>query len=225
MTTRIKICGIRDEVAARAAVEAGADFIGMVFVPGSRRRLDGDRASRIVSSLREMLGGRRPKVVGLFADQPLEEVDRLAECCGLDMVQLCGSESLEYCGQVGVPVIKVLHVSDSLAGEDGVALLAQEMGALRERDHLVALDRKVEGLQGGTGQSFDWDIAKTLAMKGFSFLLAGGLTPETVGSAVRTVRPWGVDVSSGVETGGEKDVEKIRAFIHAARSAKPGVKT
>ena len=220
---RIKICGVRDPMAAGVAAEAGADFIGIVFVPGSRRRLDGDVAGRIVSSLREKLG-TQPKVVGLFADQPLREVQRLVGHCGLDMVQLCGSESIHYCGQVGVPVIKVLHVSDSRAGEDDVALLSEEMAALKERDHLATLDRKVEGLKGGTGQSFDWDIAKTLSTKGFPFLLAGGLTPETVGSVVRTVRPWGVDVSSGVETRGEKDLEKIRAFIQAVRAAEPSVK-
>ena len=139
--------------------------------------------------------------------------------CGLDLVQLCGDESLSYCSQISTPVIKVLHVSEIQSVEEQVDSLSREMAALRERGHMVILDRKVEGLQGGTGQSFNWEIAKELSSRGFSFLLAGGLTPENVGLAVRTVRPWGVDVSSGVETGGVKDGERIRAFIEAVRPA------
>ncbi len=215
--TRVKICGIQESSDALVAAQAGADFVGVVFVPTARRRLDEDRALRIVSTLREKVG-TPPRVVGLFADQPIGEVNRIVRHCGLDMAQLCGSESLEYCGEVGVPVIKVLHVSDSPAVEEAVALLSQAALALRERGHLVTLDRKVGGLQGGTGQAFNWNIARELSMKGLPFLLAGGLTPENVGLAIRAVRPWGVDVSSGVETGGVKDKKKIRAFIRAVQN-------
>ena len=223
--TQIKICGIQESDDAEVAARAGADFIGLVFVPGRRRRLDEDRALSIVSTLREKeakipVGTREPLplLVGLFSDQPLRNVDHIVRQCGLDMVQLCGSESLEYCGQVGVPVIKVLHVPDSLEVEDQVVLLAHQMESICEQGHLITLDRKVEGLQGGTGQGFNWDIARSLSTRGFSFLLAGGLTPHNVGLAVRTIRPQGVDVSSGVETGGAKDGEKIRAFIRAVQT-------
>ena len=223
--TQIKICGIQESDDAEVAARAGADFIGLVFVPGRRRRLDEDRALSIVSTLREKeakipVGTREPLplLVGLFSDQPLRDVDHIVRQCGLDMVQLCGSESLEYCGQVGVPVIKVLHVPDSLEVEDQVVLLAHQMESICEQGHLITLDRKVEGLQGGTGQGFNWDIARSLSTRGFSFLLAGGLTPHNVGLAVRTIRPQGVDVSSGVETGGAKDGEKIRAFIRAVQT-------
>ena len=223
--TQIKICGIQESDDAEVAVRAGADFIGLVFVPGRRRRLDEDRALSIVSTLREKEAktpvgtrGPLPLLVGLFSDQPLRDVDHIVRQCGLDMVQLSGSESLEYCGQVGVPVIKVLHVPDSLEVEDQVVLLAHQMESICEQGHLITLDRKVEGLQGGTGQGFNWDIARSLSTRGFSFLLAGGLTPHNVGLAVRTIRPRGVDVSSGVETGGAKDGEKIRAFIRAVQT-------
>ena len=223
--TQIKICGIQESDDAEVAARAGADFIGLVFVPGRRRRLDEDRALSIVSTLREKeakipVGTREPLplLVGLFSDQPLRDVDHIVRQCGLDMVQLCGSESLEYCGQVGVPVIKVLHVPDSLEVEDQVVLLAHQMESICEQGHLITLDRKVEGLQGGTGQGFNWDIARSLSTRGFPFLLAGGLTPHNVGLAVRTIRPQGVDVSSGVETGGAKDGEKIRAFIRAVQT-------
>ena len=223
--TQIKICGIQEAAAAVVAARAGANFIGLVFVPGRRRRLDEDSALSIVSTLRQKeaktpvaTGDAPPLLVGLFSDQPLRDVDQIVRQCGLDMVQLCGNESLDYCGQVEVPVIKVLHVPDSLAVEDQVVVLAHQMASIEEQGHLITLDRKVEGLQGGTGQSFNWDIARSLSTRGFSFLLAGGLTPHNVGLAVRTIRPWGVDVSSGVETGGAKDEEKIGAFTRAVRA-------
>ncbi len=215
--TRVKICGIQQDADALIAAEAGADFVGLVFVPNRRRKIDEDRARSIISALREM-AGNPPKVVGLFADQPLDEVNRLVDLCDLDMVQLCGEESLGYCGEIGVPVIKVLHVANSLTVEDPEDELSEKMASLKQQGHLVTLDRKVEGLQGGTGQSFDWDIARRLSDMGFSFLLAGGLTPENVGLAVEKVGPWGVDVSSGVETEGVKDAGKILRFVQEARS-------
>ena len=103
------------------------------------------------------------------------------------------------------------------AEDDDLGRLAESIQKYRDAGHLVTLDRQVDGLQGGTGKSFDWSIAAKLAQAGHEFLLAGGLTPENVAEAVRTVAPWGVDVSSGVETDGVKDTAKIRAFIQQAR--------
>ena len=224
--TRIKICGIQDLASALVAADAGAEFIGLVFVPERRRRLDTEEALRIASGLRARAenlpagaGQASPQVVGLFADQPAKDVLRTVELCELHMVQLCGGESLDYCGRLGVPVIKVVHVPGSPPVDETVASLSREMASLRDEGHLITLDRKVEGMQGGTGQSFNWDIARRLSEKKFPFLLAGGLTPDNVGAAVGKVRPWGVDVSSGVETSGLKDPEKIRAFIQAVREA------
>ncbi|MCE2464147.1 MAG: phosphoribosylanthranilate isomerase [Dehalococcoidia bacterium] len=219
--TQVKICGNREMSDVMMAAEAGADFTGLVFVPGTRRTLDEEKAIRMIATLREQVPSP-PKMVGIFADQPLKEVDRLVRRCGLDMVQLCGGESLDYCGKIGVPVIKVLHVSDALDVANAVDNLSQELLEVGTGGHLATLDRGVEGLQGGTGQSFNWDIARVLSSRGFQFLLAGGLTPENVGPAVSKVRPWGVDVSSGVETGGAKDVEKVRAFIRAVRGVDDG---
>ena len=195
---------------------------------------------------------RRPRVVGLFADQPLEEVNRVIRACGLDAVQLCGQESPEYCrqvqvqalgqvsdqasnrvstritggapGQVPVEVIKVLHVPGTAAGEapenkaKAVADLEERLRSYRAAGCRITLDKLVEGLQGGTGQSFDWEIAAQMAQNGHEFLLAGGLTPDNVAQALAQARPWGVDVSSGVETDGKKDLEKMLAFIQNARS-------
>ena len=216
---KVKVCGIQEPEDALVAAQAGADYLGMVFVPGRRRRIGDERGRLIASTFREQLE-TPPKVVGLFADQPLEEVNGIVAACGLDMVQVCGRESLDYCGAVNVPVIKVLHVDDIQDVDGLVECLSRELLPFREAAHIITLDRKVEGLQGGTGKSFNWDIARGVADRGLAFILAGGLTPDNVAAAVRRVRPWGVDVSSGVETPGVpgKDHDKTRAFIRAARS-------
>jgi len=221
--TAIKICGIQRAEGALAAAEAGADFLGLVFVPQRRRRLTEGQAAQIVKALTEYPGDsatKTPQVVGLFADQPIDEVNRLIKSCHLERVQLCGSESLDYCRQVQAPVIKVIHVPEGGAQDGDFDRLAESIQKYRDAGHLVTLDRQVDGLQGGTGKSFDWSIAARLAQAGHEFLLAGGLTPENVAVAVRTVAPWGVDVSSGVETGGEKDSNKIRAFIQQVRQVR-----
>ena len=218
--TAIKICGIQRPEDAVVAAEAGADFLGLVFVPQRRRRLTEGQAAQIVEALTECPGETTkyaPEVVGLFADQPIEEINRHVNSCRLERVQLCGNEALDYCGRVLVPVIKVIHVPEERAQDDDLDRLAERIQKYRDAGHLVTLDRQVEGLQGGTGESFDWSIAASLAQAGHEFLLAGGLTPDNVAEAVRSVVPWGVDVSSGVETGGVKDTTKIRAFIQQVR--------
>ncbi len=223
--TAIKICGIQKAEDAVVAASGGADFVGLNFVPQSRRRLTEESAAQIIKALTESPGKtlkKRPPVVGLFADQPIDEVNRHIKSCHLDRVQLCGSESLDYCGQVHTPVIKVIHVPEGGSQDDDLDRLAESIQKYRDAGHLVILDRQVDGLQGGTGKSFDWSIAARLAQAGHEFLLAGGLTPENVAEAVRTVCPWGVDVSSGVETGGVKDPTKIRAFIQQARGQARG---
>ena len=214
--TRVKICGIRSLDDAQVAAEAGADFIGLVFVPGRRRRLEIDAARKIVARLRGSLE-TPPKVVGLFADQPLEEVNQTIETCSLDMTQLCGAESLDYCRNTNAQVIKVLHIPQGQASSASTQDLSNRILTFADAGHMVTLDRLVEGLQGGTGESFDWSIAAELSRQGHNFLLAGGLSPDNVADAVTVAHPWGVDVSSGVETGGVKDHRKIRDFIQNAR--------
>ena len=211
--TLIKICGIQKPADALTAAQAGADFVGLVFVPHRRRCLKVEDAEVIVSALRTSTQDS-PKIVGLFADQPLEEVNRLVDICNLDVAQLCGQESLDYCSTVKVPVIKVVHIREAQPVSNVNAIVER----IQQKGHLVALDRKVAGLQGGTGRSFNWNIAAEASHKGLEFVLAGGLTPNNVVEALELVRPWGVDVSSGVETNQTKDPIKIQAFIDAVRS-------
>lgn len=221
---RAKICGIQRTEDAITAAEAGADFIGLVFVPERRRRLEVVAAAEIVSELRTLVP-EPPRVVGLFADQPLDKVVETIKSCSLDLAQLCGRESPDYCrevtAQTGAEIIKVLHVSvpETVGDTGNGGDVGVRMAPYLKAGCYITLDRLVEGLQGGTGQSFDWEVAAQLSRRGFEFLLAGGLTPENVTQAVKQVNPWGVDVSSGVETGGRQDEGKIRAFIRNARAA------
>ena len=214
--TKVKICGIQESAEALTASQAGADFIGMVFVPGLRRQVSIHKAQEVMSALRDE-SESPPPVVGLFANQPINKVNDTIRLCGLNMAQLCGQESVDYCGQVEVPVIKVAHVKASWEVELAVQTLAQELTSLTGHGHRVTLDRKVEGLPGGTGEAFNWEIARRLSALGYSFFLAGGLLPDNIAEAVRTAQPWGVDISSGVETGGRKDSAKIRSFIRRVR--------
>ena len=211
----VKICGLRTPEDALVASQAGADFIGLSFVPGTPRRVDVSSAKQIVAAAKTV-GPQTPQVVGLFADQPLDEVNETIHACDLDAAQLCGQESLDYCRSVEAQVIKVIHV-DVNAGQTATDRLAERVGRYTNAGHLVTLDRFMKGIPGGTGQGFDWDVAAQVSQRGLRFLLAGGLTPDNVSQAIAHAAPWGVDVSSGVETDRVKDHDKIRQFIDNAR--------
>jgi len=212
--TRIKICGITDKAPALAAVEAGANFIGLVFAP-SHRRVTPAQAREIASAVKETSSGT--KVVGVFVNAPAFQINEIADFCGLDVVQLSGHESWEYCRTIGNPFIKAIRI-----GRQSLEELCAELSAasklLAGRRFIILLDSQVEGKYGGTGEPFDWDLAREVT-KSFPVIIAGGLDPNNVASLIERVSPWGVDVSSGVETGGAKDIAKIRAFIEAVRKA------
>ena len=217
--THVKVCGFQSADAAIAAVEAGADSVGLVFVPSARRRLTLERAGELLDELRAHLAGpAAPEVVGLFADQPAEDVSRHVERLGLDAVQLCGSEGIAYGKAMAVPVYKVIAIDPDVP----IAAQLPRLMALQQRHalagHRIVVDTKVAGEYGGTGRRFDWELGWELA-RAFEMSLAGGLTPDNVAEAVKRVKPWGVDTSSGVETDGEKDAEKVRAFVRAVREA------
>lgn len=220
----VKICGVRRLADARVAAAAGADYIGIVFVPGRRRRLEPDAARSITDGLRadDAGGATPPKSVGLFGDQPLPDALDTIIAAGLDCVQLCGEESVDYCQQVqqyGAGVIKVLHIPDG-ASDNEIDAVSRSIDAYASAGCTITLDSQVAGFHGGTGQAFDWRIAARLSAR-HRFMLAGGLTPDNVADAVKSAQPWGVDVSSGVETAGVQDADKIRQFIANARSISP----
>jgi len=216
--TRVKICGITETVHALAAAEAGADFIGLVFAP-SKRLVDAERAKEIITAVkgRAERGERKILTVGVFVNTPAAEVNRIAEYCGLDRVQLSGDEPWDYLRDIERPVIKAVRVRRPQGSEDVLAELAPGY-QLRGADFVCLLDSQVEGSYGGSGQAFDWRVAREAAER-FPVIIAGGLSAENVGQAMRLARPWGVDVSSGVESEGVKDISKINAFIAAVRQA------
>ena len=216
--TQLKIDGLRDVSNAVAAADAGADFLGFVFVPGARRQLTRETARDIIREYRRLRGPGGPRLVGLFADQPQDEVDSTARHCGLDMAQLCGDEPSEYWQGLSLPVIKMVKVHENGPVDTVVARVSTLVDRVASLGHTVVLDKHHAGEKGGTGRSFDWRIAGAIAAC-HDFFLAGGLTPENVARAIDVAHPWGVDVSSGVETDGVKDTQKIMAFAAAVRRA------
>jgi phosphoribosylanthranilate isomerase len=213
-STRIKICGIRDKSHALAAVEAGADFIGLVFAP-SKRQVSPAKVYEIASAVKK--SNDAVKVVGVFVNAPSARVNELADFCALDWVQLSGDETWEYCRKVVRPVIKAIRI-DQQSPEELYAELSTGGKLLPPQGFIALLDSRVEGKYGGTGVSFNWNLAQQVA-KRFPVIIAGGLDPKNVAKLIETVAPWGVDVSSGVETGGVKDIAKIGTFIEAVRKA------
>jgi len=196
----VKICGITRTEDALLAAELGATALGFVLWPGSPRAIDPFRAQTIVRHLPPLVS-----VVGVFVDQPLEYVRRVARLVPLDAIQLHGGESADYCRDVGARVIKAIGASRTAV--DGIGRLP--------RNVVVLLDAFDPVRHGGTGRSIDWNVAARVARMRPT-ILAGGLRPENVGEAIRRVRPFGVDVSSGVEVRpGVKDAGRLRDFFAA----------
>lgn len=209
--TLLKICGIREPEHALVAEESGANFLGFVFVPGVRRQLSHLEGKRIIDTYRKNRISSKPKIVGLFANQPVETVNYIAKFCGLDMVQLCGDETIDYLNRINTPIIRQIKVGTIGDTNKIISDVAATVDRVVENGHSVSLDSHQEGTLGGTGRTFDWSIAKEIA-KHHNFLLAGGLNPDNIDGALDKVDPWGVDVSSGVETNGIKDIDKIIDF-------------
>lgn len=213
--TQVKICGIKEKAHAVGASYAGAGFIGLVFA-SSPRQISPAQAQEIVTAIKEH--HRETQMVGVFVNMPAPAVNRVAHACGLDWVQLSGDETWAYCQQIQLPIIKAVRVRPGEAAAEVMEYLTSGDEILASQRHIFLLDTHVEGSYGGTGTGFDWELATAVARK-FPVIIAGGLTPENVSRLVRTVFPWGVDVSSGVEEGGVKSLARIKAFIDAVRKA------
>ena len=204
----VKICGITNTDDARVAVEAGADAIGLNFVPGTPRYIEVAAAREIARAIPDAV-----KKVGVFVNESVKTINRCVREVPLDIVQLHGDEAPETARLVEAPIFKVVRVRGEI---DVERLRAYNASA-------YVLDTFVEGAHGGTGKTFDWDLALPVQDAGLPMLLSGGLTPDNVADAVRRIRPFGVDVSSGVEAGpGRKDHGKVRAFIANARGGSRG---
>jgi len=218
--TRVKICGIRNEEQAIAAAKAGADFIGVVFVP-SPRQVTPDIAVKIKAALKKREA--RTETVGVFVNVHAGTVNRVAEMCGLDRAQLSGDEPWEYCREIDKPIIKTIRVTRNQPPEQVMKDIDYGMRILKGREIIILLDTSVPERYGGTGETFDWELARPIAQE-FPVVIAGGLTPDNVLQAIKEIAPWGVDVSTGVETGGVKDLKKMKRFIATVRQADAGAR-
>lgn len=198
----VKICGITDEQTAKQAVNEGADFIGFVFAPSSRRIAPVD-AKTIIKQIPAHV-----KKVGVFVEETIENMHFIAEFTGLDYIQLHGNEPAHVASRLRYPIIKAFTLTET----------DERTMATYPCDYLL-IDSPGEKYRGGSGKTFDWSLFEQFNIDREKIILAGGLSAQNVQEAIRTVRPIAVDVSSGVETGGKKDSEKIRSFIKRAKSA------
>ncbi len=206
---RVKICGITNLEDAAEAVKAGADYLGFILYPKSPRYVKPEKVADIIGNLPE---GERVKKVAVVVNEPPERLIELFDY-GFDLIQLHGDETPEVLNFLPPEqVIKVFRVRDSF-----------DPNLLKEWEGVYAflLDTYKRGAYGGTGETFDWNIAKDLVGKGYRIFLSGGLNPENVREAVCEVKPYAVDVSSGIELQkGKKDLKKLKEFIERAKSSK-----
>jgi phosphoribosylanthranilate isomerase len=200
---RVKICGITTLEDALTAINAGADALGFVFYSASPRHILPEQAAEIIRNLPPFV-----QTVGLFVDQELTVVNTTADQCSLDIVQLHGAETPEYCALVRRRVIKAFRVKD-------ISIL-DSLPRYQVSGYL--LDAWSPVAHGGTGKTFNWEIAAEAVKRGRCIILAGGLTPDNVAESIRLVCPYGVDVSSGVESApGRKDAAKIKYFVESSQ--------
>jgi len=207
--TIIKICGIKTLKDALAAIEAGADYLGFNFYPKSVRFVEKEICAEITSVLKR----EHPqiKLVGVFVNLPVDEVKNILETCHLDLAQLHGDETPEMLESFNGNAFKAIRLTSESVETSVYPFLKSDLSPA------LLIDAAVKGVYGGSGVTADWSAAAELAKK-YPLLLAGGLTPENVADAVGRVKPWGVDVASGVEsTAGEKDAGKMKAFVREVR--------
>jgi phosphoribosylanthranilate isomerase len=204
--TRIKVCGITCQEDARMAVAAGVDGLGFIFVEQSPRLIEPDMVRAITEELPPFVDR-----VGVFLDEEIDVIKEIVHYCHLTLVQLHGSESPEYCRKISSQVIKAFSIRTESDSEELAAYADAASGFLLDTYH--------KDMAGGTGKAFDWKLVEQVKPPG-PVILAGGLTPENVGEAIRQVKPFAVDVNSGVEyQPGRKDSDKLKNFAHEVRKA------
>jgi len=203
--TRIKVCGMTDQAEATAIAALGVDALGFIFVASSPRCIEVEKAKAIIASLPPFI-----HAVGVFMDEEAARVNAIAHDCGLTLIQLHGHESPGYCRAMSRPVLKAFRI-----GENAPADLAPYHGLVKG----FLLDTYRPGQAGGTGEAFNWELLQRLTIPG-PLLLAGGLTPDNVASAIRQTHPFAVDINSGVEISpGRKDLGLIRQLIAEVKDA------
>ena len=241
----VKVCGVTCPEDALAACRAGASMIGVIFAEGSKRAASREQAAAVVEAVREFgerdgkgggdVGGgtlvektaalaaacRRPQVVGVFQNQPAALVNEIVKECGLDFAQLHGKEGMEACGDIDVPVLRVVDIAAD-DSRPGAEIGEEIVKGLTDHPAAILLDASVRGVGGGAGVSFNWDVAKYVQGCGIPVIVAGGLSGDNVEAVVKEVGPFGVDASSGVEKPGVygvKDRGRVEEFVRRALEA------
>ena len=218
--TQVKICGIRSSENALMVARAGADLIGLNFYPGSPRYVSPEQARDMVSQLRAELGDACPTLVGVFVNASADEVRAIIEGVGLDYAQLSGDEPPATLHELSGIAFKAIRPADETAALVQIEHLRSAFPECSNAPSLL-LDAYNPALYGGTGETASLTIALAVKATAPRVMLAGGLNPGNVTERVRRIRPWGVDVASGVEAGtpGIKDISAVSAFIKAVRTA------
>ena len=224
---RVKICGITALEDARLALDAGADYLGFIFYPPSPRSIAPERAAEIVRRLRHDATARAqredanpPRFVGVFVNEPATAIAAILDGCDLDLAQLSGDEEAAVVTSAESPLFGRAYKAVRPRAHDEVRQLGARVAAPLAAGPALLLDTPNGQLYGGSGETGDWTAAAALAAAVPRLMLAGGLTPGNVAEAIARVRPYAVDVASGVEVApGRKDAARVRAFIASARSA------
>ena len=217
--TKLKICGLKEIDNALTAIDSNVDYLGFIFVPNSKRQITSQKAKNIIQDIKLQRPNLNQKFVAVFANQTTEEISNIISECDFDIAQLCGNENESFWSEVPTTIIKQIKIDDSVPLNKFLNKVEPEIEKINKNGHLALLDKKIKGIQGGGGEKFNWEIAKILT-KNHEFILAGGLTPKNIKSAITSVKPWGVDVSSGVETNNIKDNNKILDFSKIVHSTK-----
>ena len=205
---QVKICGIRSIDAAEAAVKYGANYIGFIFVNGSKRELGTQECLEITNNIKNKFPESKVKSVGLFGNQDLSEIDGILDETDLVMIQLCGDRDFD----VSIPSIRQIRIRESDSSDQ---ILDYVQKALLVHNYVV-LDSYHDKKLGGTGNKFDWNKAKNVIGL-TNVLVSGGLDIKNIESLIKDFSPYGVDTSSGVETNGVKDIEKIKKFLELSK--------
>jgi phosphoribosylanthranilate isomerase len=213
--TKIKICGISETAHILETANLDIDFLGLVFAK-SPRQISPGKARELVETAHKTTN--RSLMVGVFVNHDVKEVNRIADYCPLDWVQLSGDESWEYCLEISKPIIKVIRIPITGIMTDLSDDLEKGYKVVNRKNIIVLLDTMTPNSYGGSGQTFNWQLIENIASE-FPLMIAGGLTPDNVSRLIKQIQPWGVDASSGVEINGKKDISRIISFVQAVRGA------
>jgi len=210
----VKVCGITDVGEAIDVSGLGPDALGFILSTDSRRRISVEQAERIIGAVRKKYVRKAPQMAGVFVNEDFSYIREAAERLELNIVQFCGYEDADYLS--GVKKLGNLKIIKAISCQRGTDI-ASRIHKLKKLPDYYLLDTYSRGSYGGTGRTFDWNMVKNLSTEG-RIILAGGLGPDNVYAAISTVKPYGVDASSGLEAGdGKKDIEKVRVFIENAK--------